>query len=141
MKHSITRLGVLAFVLALAIPLQSSAQNTLDTKSPAWWTAYGNQLVASLDSPVPKIQEQALSNIIFYAAHYPGKMNLDPATSKILEIYQTDKKEARRTMALMALDALSNEAGMRRLNTLVRYEPSERVEQLTRVVLAKYYGG
>ena len=141
MKHPITRLGVLAFALALAMPLQSSAQNTLDTKSPEWWNAFGKQLVASLDSPIAKIQEQALSNIIFYAAHYPGKMDFAPATSKILAVYQKDKKEARRTMALMALNAIGDDAGMRRLNTLVRYEPSERVEQLTRMVLSEYYGG
>ncbi len=141
MKHIVNRLGLLAFAIALALPLQASAQNPLDNKSAAWWDAFGKQTVASLDSPIPRIQEQALSNIIFYAAHYPGKMMLDPAIPKILDVYQKDDNEARRTLALMALHAIGDEAGMRRLSTLVRYEASPRVEQLTKTVLAEYFGG
>ena len=141
MKHLFNRPVYLALAFALAIPLQASAQNPLESKSAAWWDAFGKQTVASLDSPIPRIQEQALSNIIFYAAHYPGKMTLDPAIPKILDVYQKDDNEARRTMALMALHAIGDEAGMRRLGTLVRYEASPRVEQLTRTVLAGYFGG
>jgi HEAT repeat protein len=142
MKQLLTRWGSIAFVIALTVPIASSrAQSPLDSKSPEWWHAFGKQLVASLDSPIAKIQEQALSQIIFYAAHYPGKMDLDPATPKILEVFKNDNKVARRTLALMALHAIGDEQGMRRLNTLVRYETSPRVETLTRAVLADYYGG
>jgi len=132
---------MLALVITLAFPLFASAQSPLESKSPAWWDAFGKQMIVSLDSPIPRIQEQALSNIIFYAAHYPGKMTLDPAIPKILDVYQKDDKEARRTLALMALHAIGDEAGMRRLNTLVRYETSPRIEHLTRTVLADYFGG
>lgn len=141
MKHPFYRISFFTMAMLLAIPSTSHAQKALDTKPASWWAAYGDQLVASLDSSVPKIQEQALSAIIFYAGQHPGKMDLSAATPKILAIYQKDKKEARRTMALMALNALGDEAGMRRLNTLVRYEPSQRVENLTRAVLSAYYGG
>jgi HEAT repeat protein len=141
MKHAANRLGFLAIAIALAFPLQASAQSPLESKSPAWWDAFGKQMIVSLDSPIPRIQEQAMSNIIFYAAHYPGKMTLDPAIPKILKVYQKDENEARRTMALMALHAIGDEAGMRRLNTLVRYEASPRVEHLTRTVLADFFGG
>ncbi len=134
-------LGMLSLALALAMPLQSNAQSHFDNKSPEWWHGFSKQLVVLLDSPIPKVQEQALSHIIFFANQYPDKMDLDPATGRILDLYRSDEMEARRTLALMALHAIGNEAAMRKLNTLVRYETSPRIENLTRAVLSEYYGG
>lgn len=136
--RAVVCLAVLAAVTTLATP-DARARQAFEHKDALWWSNLGQQVSASLYLPVPQIQDQSLQHIIFFATNYPLRVDFSGAVGKMLEIYETDPDEDRRTLALAALHAVGNDYAMKRLHELVRWESSERVHRLTLAVLADYY--
>ena len=142
MKHS--KLPLYAFVLAftLALPFQANAQNTsFQDRSPAWWNALEQQLSQSLDLSVDQIQDETLQHIIFFATNHSEKVDLTDLTPRLLDLYENDENEARRTMAIVALHAIGNDLSMRRLAELAENEPAGSIRNITMAVLADYFSG
>ena len=127
------------FVLALVATPAVQAQAHFDAKPQLWWDALEAQLTASLDSDIAQVQEQTLQHVIFFGTNYRHKLDLTDAAVKVLALYEEDIDDTHRILALMALHAIANEYTMDRLREVVDWETSERVRQLTRVVLADYY--
>ena len=141
MKHKTSILGLVALMVALAMPANAQTQRQLDNKNDLWWNALELQLANNLDSPVAKIQEAALQHIVFFANNYSDKVDFTDLTPEIMAMYENDELEAKRTLALVALSAIGNEQTMIRLFDLVKNEQSKRIHDLTLAVLAEYYGG
>lgn len=129
-------------ILGLLLPLNAQAQKTsFEQQSPAWWENLEQQLAHSLNSSISEIQDETLQHIIYFASNYKAQANFDDATPKLLDIYENDPNPARRTMALIALDAIGNEATMIRLAELVENEPAGKIRSITLAVLVGYYKG
>ena len=140
MKHKTYKMGLVALLVAMALPLNAQAQRQLDNKNNLWWNALEQQLANNLNSPIPKIQEAALQHIVFFANNYSDKVDFTDLTPEIMTMYETETLEAKRTLALVALSAIGNEQTMLRLFDLVKNERSKRIHDLTLAVLAEYYG-
>jgi hypothetical protein len=142
MNHIRTTVGAFAILAALAVPLQAAAQHhPLDNRPAAWWLQLEQQLKHSLDLSIDQIQDETLQHIIYFSTHYSDKIDLSQITPKLLDIYELETNEARRTMALMALFAIGNEPSMRRLAELVEEEPAGSIRNFTLAVLAQFNNG
>ena len=129
-------------ILGLLLPLNAQAQKTaFEQQSPAWWDNLEQQLTHSLNSSIPEIQDETLQHIIYFASNHKALANFNDATPKLLDIYENDSNPARRTMALIALNAIGNEATMIRLAELVENEPAGKIRSITLAVLVGYYKG
>ncbi len=129
----------LAVLAALSAFSDARAQQAFEGRDALWWSNLGQQVSASLNLPVAQIQDQSLQHIIFFATNYPLRVDFSDAVSNILDIYENDANEGRRTLALAALHALGNDYAMKRLSEVVQWESSTRIHHLTMVVLAEYY--
>ncbi len=130
----------LFLMLGLLVPLSAQAQKTpYEHHSATWWDNLEQQLTVSLNTSIPEIQDETLQHIIYFASNYKSKLDLYDATPKLMDIYEHDLNPARRTMALIALDAIGSEATMARLAELVENEPAGKIRNITLAVLAQYY--
>ncbi len=140
MKYSKPMLSALVLAVALFIPLQSYAQKQpLENRSAVWWWQLEQQLTASLDQPIAQIKDETLQHIIFFATNYEDKIDLSVVTPKLLDLYENEDNQARRTMAVVALHAIGDEMSMERLAELVENEPEGSIRNITLAVLAEYY--
>lgn len=129
-------------LLGLLLPLNALAQKApFEQHSSAWWDNLEQQLTHSINSSIPEIQDESLQHIIYFASNHKAQVDFTNATPKLLDIYENDSNPARRTMALIALDAIGNEATMLRLAELVEDEPAGKIRSITLAVLVQYYKG
>ena len=113
-----------------------------DNNSPrkaSWWNLLGRQLTADIDKPVQDVSEKELQNIIYFATHHNEKVNLVDAVPTLLEIADTHQKEGFRIMAVSAIYSIGHNGGMKQLRSLLRDEPSERVQKVIKAAYADYY--
>lgn len=109
-------------------------------ESSTWRANFGEQTAIQLRSKIPAVREQALINVIT-VANQDSEVNLRPVLGSLESIYQRDRNEGHRMMALVALHAIRDEGSMRFLAEQTRYwEPSTRVYRLVRAILIDYYG-
>ena len=142
MKYLKTCMSVFVFALALSIPFQANAQDaSYDQRSSAWWNALELQLAASLDQSIDQIQDETLQHVIFFASNYSDKVDLREITPRLLDMYENDDNEARRTMAIVALHAIGDDISMQRLAELAENEPAGSIRNITMAVLADHFKG
>ena len=113
-----------------------------DNESPrraSWWNLLGRQLTSDVDKPVADVTEQELQNIIFFATHHKDKVKLYDAVPYLLKIADSHQKEGFRIMAVSALYSIGHNGSMKELRTLLRDEPSERVQKVIKAAYADYY--
>ena len=140
MKHFKSYATAFVFAIALLLTNQSVAQvSNLDQRSPVWWDALEQQLATSLDQSVDQIQDETLQHVIYFASNHSDKVDLTELTPKLLDLYENDQNQARRTMAIVALHAIGNEYSMRRLAELAENEPAGSIRNITMAVLADYF--
>lgn len=113
----------------------------LATKSARWRANFGKQIAQSLRSPHAAIREQTMINIIYLASRHDDKRDFYPAASGLLRIYERDRNEAHRHMAITALHAVDHAPSMDYLHKRVtsQWEPSKRIYRHTRAVLSDHY--
>ena len=128
------------FALLATVAAPALAQESLENKDDLWWDQLETQLIQSLDAPVEQVQTETLQHVIFFATNYADHIDLTDATPALLDMYASNIGDARRAMALAALHAVGNEVSMRQLALQVEQEESERIRELTRIVLADYFG-
>ena len=139
MKNTKTYIFALVAAMALTVPFQAFAQeSTFNSKSPLWWSNLEQQLAASLDQSVDQVRDETLQHIVFFANKYGDKIELSHLTPRLLDMYQNEKNEARRTMAVVALHAIGNRTSMNRLARLAQNEPPGSLRNITMAVLADY---
>lgn len=139
MKTTRAFLFMLMLAAALTLPAQSSAQSPdFDAKSSAWWNQMEQQLAKSLTRPVDQVRDETMQHIVFFATNYGDKMDFARLTPELLNIYENDRNEASRTMAVMALRAIGNRPSMNRLARLVEDEPPGSLRSITMAVLADF---
>ena len=142
MRRTSAILTLLTAVVMLLGPLSAQAQTPLFDEKPAlWWRNLEVQLISTVDSEIEQIQVGSMQHIIFFATYYGDHVAFDDAVPDLLDLYASDRSDALRTLALVALHAIDSEYGMRELRTLVKSERSERVQRLARTVLAEHYNG
>lgn len=130
----------LFLMLGILAPLSAQAQKApYEQYSATWWDNLEQQLTLSLNTSIPEIQDKTLQHIIYFASNYKSRLDLFDTTPRLLDIYEHDLNPARRTMALIALDAIGSEATMVRLAELVENEPVGKIRSITLAVLAEYY--
>ena len=113
-----------------------------DGESPrraTWWNLLGRQLTSTVDKPVSDVSEQELQNIIYFATHHQKKVNLYDAVPYLVQIADSHQKEGYRIMAVSALHAIGDHNSMKGLRTLLRDEPSERVQKVIKAAYADYF--
>ncbi|GIV59992.1 MAG: hypothetical protein KatS3mg043_1081 [Rhodothermaceae bacterium] len=138
LRHAAGRFFALA-VFASILTTSAFAQRTFDNRDAQWWSNLEAQLTTSLDSPVEQVRDTALRHVIFFATYYGDRVDFTVAAGKILDVYEHERHEGRRMMALSALHAIGSRPAMERLHELVRQEPRGRLHQLTLAVLADYF--
>ena len=142
MKLLKTFMSAFVLTLALALPFQANAQNaSFEQRNSAWWNALELQLAASLDQSIDQIQDETLQHIVFFASNYSDRLDLSEVTPRLLDLYENDANEARRTMAIVALHAIGNDYSMKRLAELAETEPAGSIRNITMAVLADYFKG
>lgn len=138
-KINLKSFAALILLLLFALPQQSSAQeSTLKNKSDAWWNLMEQQLSVSLDKEIDQVRDETLKHIVFFANNYSSKIDLHHLAPQLLDIYQTEKSEARRTMAVVALHAIGNQRSMVKLAQLVQTEPSGSLRNITLAAISDY---
>ena len=130
------------FAIALLFTNQSVAQvANFDQRSSAWWDALEQQLAHSLDQSIDQIQDETLQHVIYFASNHSDRVDLTEITPRLLDLYENDENQARRTMAIVALHAIGNDFSMRRLAELAEHEPAGSIRNITMAVLADYFSG
>ena len=139
MKNTKTYLLALSLTLTFALPLQSFAQEKYyDQKSEAWWNQLEKQLSVSLETPIDQVRDETLQHIVFFASNYTDKIDLGHLTPTLLGMYENERNEARRTMAVVALRAIGQKSSMNRLARLAQEQPPGSLRNITMAVLADY---
>ena len=139
MKPTKALLFVLTLTVALSTPTKSSAQQSkFDGKSPAWWSQLEQQLEKSLNQPIDQVRDETLQHIVFFATNYAEQIDLTGLTPELLNIYENERNEATRTMAVVALRAIGNRSSMNRLARLVENEPPGSLRNITMAMIADY---
>ncbi|MFQ5568999.1 MAG: hypothetical protein ACE5G0_04950 [Rhodothermales bacterium] len=141
--HVRQRFIAYGFVCAVALLTATPTVAQISEVSPATYDAalaerISNQLIASLDSPIAQIRQKALQHINFFATHHRDEIDLTGATPKLIEIYESDKQEGFRILALASLRAIGHESIIRYLGENARMQQSARVRELTFAALADY---
>ncbi len=96
------------------------------------------QLVKSLNQPIDQVRDETLQHILFFATNYPEKIDFTELTPELLSIYENERNEARRTMAVVTLRAIGNRPSMNRLARLVEDEPPGSLRNITMALIADY---
>ncbi len=139
MKQFTKYLSIFTLALAFSLPLQANAQDAaFSHKDDAWWNKLELQLTKSLERSVDQVQDETLQHIVFFATNYEDKVQLGHLAPKLLDMYKTEKNDARRTMAVMALHAIGNKHSMNRLARLAQNEPPGSLRNITMAVIADY---
>lgn len=109
--------------------------------SPTWTAHFGEQMAVLLKSDIPVIREQGLATIIVVANHPGTTVDLQPAIAGLTRIYERDRRDEHRMMALVALHAIRDDESMKYLaEQAKRWERSERVRRLLNAILVDYFG-
>jgi hypothetical protein len=116
----------------------------LPVSSTAWRDNIGNQSAATLQMPNTSAKAQTLQNLIMLADRYDSALDFSSAVPMVLRVYEWDRDERLRTMAVAALHAIGDGDGMERM--LERFaEPrfrrslSPRLQYITHATLAAYF--
>lgn len=138
------RITVYVFIVALAVAgtaeVRAQAADVSDHSAQVgWWKQnLGDQLAASLKSPVPAIQQQALQHVNYFAANADDEIDLAATVPALSTIYETAEHERMRIMALTALHAIGGETIAQYLRERVQQETSPRIRRLTLAAIADY---
>lgn len=142
MKRTVRILSASVLAIVMGCTSVAMAQNALRPyadRDAEWWDNLELQLSEALKSPIEQVKVQTIRHIIFFSATYPDMAHMDRTVPQLLELYDTSDKEGLRVLSLAAIDAIGNDYAMRYLISRVEQEKSERVQRLTKAVLADYY--
>ena len=139
MKRLTAYLFVFAVALAGTAPaFAQNADSRYATMNGLQWKQLSQQLTLSLDSPIAQIKLETLQHVNFFATYYSDKIDLTEAVTTLIDIYENDREEGLRILALTSLHALGDRSVMMYLSDVVQTEQSPRVRRLTLAALAEY---
>lgn len=107
--------------------------------NPSWHATLGQQHAQLLRSRSTTFQGRAMQNIIIIATQRPGEFDLTPTVPALLDIYQYGRTQNARTMAIAALHAIGDQAGMNELYRLSVSDRSKHTRQLAQYAAKDYY--
>lgn len=115
----------------------------LPTSSTAWRDNIGKQSAAALQMPSTSAKAQTLQNLIMLADRYGSALDLSSAVPMVLRVYEWDRDERLRTMAVAALHAIGDAEGMghmleRFAEPHFRRDLSPRLQYITHAMLTEY---
>ena len=108
-------------------------------RNQSWWNALESQLILMMDKPLDQIDEKSIQNIIFFATHHSDKIDLHESVPKLIEVYRLHEVEGMRLMSAVALHAIGDRNGMRKLNLYARQQPDGPVKRMAMRALADYH--
>lgn len=134
--------GASAQALTREAPPTALANIDFDALTYGQWKELGDRLTAALRWPRGDAWEEAAVQVIYLARYYGDRIDLDRASSRLLDVYLLGRHEPERILALAALHAIGNRFAMEHLlqRMWLRQEHSPRVRRLTLAALADHYG-
>ncbi|MEM1128727.1 MAG: hypothetical protein AAGI71_18940 [Bacteroidota bacterium] len=94
-------LSLFLLLLLCASPLQ--AADTGDVRDQAWWARMNRQLVESIETPIPGVQEEALRLVISLAQDENQQLDLAASLPTLATLYQDSNDPELRRLALLAM--------------------------------------
>ncbi len=125
----------------LPVQAQDQAEATTERSAPTWVENFGKQLKTSLESEDPRIKQQALHHITYFASFYEEGIDFSDAVPTLVKLYQRDDDANVRLNALVALYTIGDEEGMQEVRGSMyaqRWPP--RLQLVTLSALVSYYG-
>jgi len=121
--------------MATAQPTQRSTANAPSTEN----AETASELAERLASPIDVERFQALRQVVSQANFSP-EVDLTPTVPALTTIYKDAPNERNRLVAVVALSAISTEAGLRQVRQRFLRDPSLMVQYVSLHALIDHYG-
>ncbi|MFT5144618.1 MAG: hypothetical protein ACI80V_002863 [Rhodothermales bacterium] len=119
-------------------PIQEYIADAEASRSGVWWGALSAQLNLEAERPVEDVDQATLQNIIFFATHHRDRLDIRSAATALTEVYRAHPEPAFRMMALAALNAIGDTAGMEEVLRSYREQSSETVRNMSVAALREH---
>ena len=108
---------------------------------PVWVKNFGKQLKGQLESDDPRIKQQALHHITYFASFYENGIDFSDAVPTLVNLYRKDDDANVRLYSLVALYTIGDENGMQKVrSTMYEQRWPPRLQLVTLSALVNYYG-